>query len=75
MGEVELDCRESSEEPLIETMLKSKVDDSWSLALRVGFSWKGRKLDKINCLKDGLGNQDEQFSKRFKKLLDARLVG
>ena len=75
MGEVELDNRESSEEPLIETMLESKVDDLRSLALRVGFSWKGRKLDKINRLKDGLGNQNEQFSKMFKKLLDARVVG
>ena len=67
-GEIEIDCRELSEERLIETMFESKHCDLQKLARKVGVSGKGSKLDIINRVKEGLGTQNTKFNKMFKKM-------
>ena len=68
-GEIEIDCRELSEERLIETMFESKLNDLRKLARKVGVSCKGRKLDIINRINDGLGSRNEKFNKVFQKFV------
>eukprot|EP00112_Aurelia_sp_Birch-Aquarium-sp1_P018841 Seg4562.3 transcript_id=Seg4562.3/GoldUCD/mRNA.D3Y31 product="ATP-dependent helicase SGS1" protein_id=Seg4562.3/GoldUCD/D3Y31 len=53
-GEIEIDCRELSEERLIETMFERKHCDLQKLARKVGVNCKGSKLDIINRVKEGL---------------------
>eukprot|EP00112_Aurelia_sp_Birch-Aquarium-sp1_P013996 Seg2997.2 transcript_id=Seg2997.2/GoldUCD/mRNA.D3Y31 product="HMG domain-containing protein 3" protein_id=Seg2997.2/GoldUCD/D3Y31 len=67
-GEIEIDCRELSEERLIETMFESKHCDLQKLARKVGVNCKGSKLDIINRVKEGLGTQNNKFNKMFKKM-------
>ena len=62
-------ARELSEERLIETMFESKVNDLRKLARKVGVSCKGRKLDIMNCIKDGLGSRNEKFNNVFQKFV------
>ena len=67
-GELEADCREMSEERLIEFMHKGKVVEIRKIARKVGVSDKGSKLDIINRVKNALHGNDTKFNKLFKKL-------
>ena len=70
-GDFEIDCRELSEERLIETMqtmFDSKHCDLQKLARTVGFNGKGSKLDIINRVKEGLGTKNTKFNKMFQKM-------
>ena len=67
-GEIEEDCRELSEERLIEFMHKEKLPEIRELARKAGISDKGSKLDIINRMKGALERHNVKFNKVFKKL-------
>ena len=67
-GEVEADCRELSEERLLEFMHKEKLAEIKELARKAGISDKGSKLDIINRVKGALDRNNVTFNKVFKKL-------
>ena len=67
-GELEADCRELSQERLIEYMHKGKVVEIRKIAMKVGVSDKGSKLDIINRVQAVLHRNNTKFNKLFKKL-------
>eukprot|EP00795_Rhopilema_esculentum_P016114 gene16114-7464_t len=67
-GEPEIDCRELSQERLLEQMFEAKIPDVRRLARKVGVSAKGSKIDLINRMKEAIGRNDEKFNKIFKKM-------
>eukprot|EP00795_Rhopilema_esculentum_P004137 gene4136-20321_t len=67
-GEPEIDCRELSQERLLEQMFEAKMPEVRRLARKVGVSAKGSKIDLINRMKEAIGRNDEKFNKIFKKM-------
>eukprot|EP00795_Rhopilema_esculentum_P014880 gene14880-6013_t len=65
---VEVECREMSEERLLETLFESSSKDVRLLARKLGVSSKGTKLDIINRIKTGLGKNNVKFNKIFRKM-------
>ena len=61
-GEIEADCRELSEERLIEFMHKEKLPEIRELARKAGISDKGSKLDIINRVKGALKRHNVKFN-------------
>ena len=67
-GEIEADCRELSEDHLIEFMHKEKAVEIRQIARKAGVSDKGSKLDIINRVQRALHGDKAKFNKIFKKL-------
>ena len=67
-GEIEADCRELSEERLIEFMHKGKAVEIRQIARKAGVSDKGSKLDILNRVQRALHGDKAKFNKIFKKL-------
>ena len=67
-GELEADCRELSQERLMEFMHKGKAVEIRKIARKVGVSDKGSKLDIINRVQRALHRNKTKFNKLFKKL-------
>ena len=67
--QLEIECREMSEERLLETLFESKAKEVKSLARKLGISEKGSKLDIINRIKTGLGRNNVRFNKIFRKMI------
>ena len=67
-GQLEAECRELSEERLIEYMHKGKGVEIRKIARKVGVSDKGSKLDIINRVQTALHRNNTKFNKYFKKL-------
>ena len=66
--EAEPDCREITQERLLEHILESKTPEIQKLARKVNVSARGSKLDIINRIKDALGRKNDKVNKIFKKI-------
>ena len=66
--DIEIECREMSEERLLETLFESTSKEVRLLAKKLGVAAKGSKLDIINRIKTGLGKNDIKFNKIFRKM-------
>ena len=64
-GEVEPDCRELCQEPLIEHMHEEKTCEITKIARKIGVTDKGSKLDSINRVKAALQKINTKFNKSF----------
>ena len=67
-GELEVDCREVSEGRLIKFTHTGKVITIRKIAMKVGMSEKGSKLDIINRVKHALRGSDTKFTELVKTL-------
>ena len=74
-GEIEADCRELSEEHLLEFMHREKGFEIRQIARKAGVSDKGSKLDIINRVQRVLHDDKAKFNKIFKKLGGVQEVG
>ena len=66
--DIEIECREMSEERLLETLFESTSKEVRLLAKKLGVAAKGSKLDIINRIKTGLGKNNIKFNKIFRKM-------
>ena len=69
-GDLEMECRELSQERLIELLHQGKLPEIKQTARRMGVSAGGSKLDIINRVQDALQRDIEstRFNKIFKKM-------
>eukprot|EP00112_Aurelia_sp_Birch-Aquarium-sp1_P023783 Seg7227.2 transcript_id=Seg7227.2/GoldUCD/mRNA.D3Y31 product="HMG domain-containing protein 3" protein_id=Seg7227.2/GoldUCD/D3Y31 len=69
-GELEVECRELSQERLIELLHQGKLPEIKQTARKIGVSADGSKLDIINRVQDALQRDIEstRFNKIFKKM-------
>ena len=67
-GELERDCRDITEERLLEILHNSTVKEVISFANTLGLKPKGTKLDVILQVKHAISGDDGKFKKAFKKL-------
>ena len=67
-GELEGDCREITEERLLEVLQNSTVREVQSFGLSLGFRGKGSKLDIIMQVKNAMAKDDSKFKKAFHKM-------
>ena len=66
--ELEKDCREVTEERILELLSQSKASDAAKLAKTLGFKNCGSKLDAIMKIKSLISDNDEELKKTFSKL-------
>ena len=62
------DCREVTEERILELLSQSKASDVAKLAKTLGLKNCGSKLDAIMKIKSLISDNDEKFKKTFSKL-------
>ena len=67
-GKIEDDCREVTEERLLEMLHHSTLKEVRSFAKRLGLTGTGSKLEIIMNIKNAVQNNDEKFNKAFSKL-------
>ena len=67
-GQIEDDCREITEERLLEMLQQSTVKDAKAFARSLGLPGSGSKLDIIMNIKRAIGKNDNNFKKAFSKL-------
>ena len=69
-GDLEIECRELSQERLIELLHQGNLPEIKQTARRMGVSAGGSKLDIINRVQDALQKDIEStcFNKIFKKM-------
>ena len=67
-GELEGDCREITEERLLEVLQNSTVKEVQSFASSLGFKGKGSKLVIIMQVKNAMAKDDSKFKKAFHKM-------
>ncbi|CAB3981825.1 Hypothetical predicted protein [Paramuricea clavata] len=67
-AKIEEDCREITEERLLELLHQSMLKDTQSLAKKLGLAGKVSKLDIIMNIKNAVQNDEEKFTKAFNKL-------
>ena len=66
--ELEKDCREVTEERILELLSQSKASDVAKLPKTLGLKNCGSKLDAIMKIKSLISDNDEKFKKTFSKL-------
>ena len=66
--ELEIDCREVTEERILELLSQSKASDVAKLAKTLGLKNCGSKLDAIIKIKSLISDNDEKSKKTFSKL-------
>lgn len=67
-GELEKDCREITEERLVELLNNSSFKDVQSVANSLGCKGKGSKMDIVMQIKKAISKNDGNFKKVFNKL-------
>jgi len=67
-GEMESDCREISEERLLELLHNSTYKEVQKFAQAIGTHPKGSKLDVIMQIKQAISKDDKKFKKAFNKI-------
>ena len=66
--EPECECRELTEERLLNTVMEGNLKDVKDTAEMIGISTKGSKLDIVNRIKRSIQCESGQFNKIFKKM-------
>ena len=67
-GFPECECRELTEEILLDTLMEGTWREAQEIAGRVGLSKKGSKLDIINRVKNCIVGEGDKFNKIFRKM-------
>ena len=67
-GQLEQDCREITEERLLEMLHQSTLKEIHSFAKQLGLNGAGSKLDIIMNIKSAISNDNEKFKKAFGRL-------
>ena len=68
MEKLRQDCREVTEERLLEILHQYTLKDTQSFAKKLGLTRKGSKLDIIMNIKHAVENNEDKFKKAFFKL-------
>ena len=66
--ELENDCRDITEQPLLELLHNSTLKDVQSFATSLGFKSKGTKLDIIVQVKNAVAKDEAKLNKAFTKM-------
>eukprot|EP00794_Sanderia_malayensis_P018519 gene18519-20377_t len=67
-GELESDCREVTEERLLELLQQSNIKEIVAFAKSMGIFTKGSKLDILMQIKEKISKDHQSFKKAFEKL-------
>lgn len=67
-GELKNDCRDITEERLLELLHNSTLKEVQSFAKSLGFKPKGTKLDIIVLVKNAISKAEIRFKKAFTKM-------